>query len=306
MRPADEMSIFVEVVNGGSFSAAAEALRVTPSAVSKNIARLEDRLGVRLLHRTTRQLSVTEEGEAFYQRCRRILSDIEEAEAEVSSARVEPRGTLRVNSVIHFGLHHLTPMMPDFLARYPQLDIQLTLDDRIVDIVEQGFDVAIRAGFLEDSNLVARRLGGNHRVVVAAPSYLAKHGEPKTPDALSGHNCLLYSQLDYLNHWEFPRADGSLQVIEAKGNFSANTGEALREAALAGIGVARLATFSIGESLRAGALRHLLPEYTQDGGNVYAVYPHRRHLSSKVRVFVDYLVERIGPSAPWDAELGSR
>lgn len=303
MDRSDEMSIYVEVVNKGGFSAAAPGLRLTPSAVSKKIARLEDRLGVRLLNRTTRKLSVTEEGEAFFQRCKRILADIEEAEAEVASVRAEPRGTLRVNSAIHFGLHHLVPLLPAFFESYPKVEVELTLDDRMADIVEEGIDVAIRAGFLEDSSLVARRLGGNDRVVVAAPSYLERNGEPSDPEALEGHNCLRYNQMETLNHWEFVMPDGAHKVIHVTGNFAVSTGEAIREAAIAGIGIARLATFSVGSAIGDGSLRHILQDHTQDGGNVFAVYPHRWHLSSKVRVFVDFLADRIGPLAPWDAQF---
>ncbi len=302
MDRSDEMSIYVEVVNKGGFSAAAPGLRLTPSAVSKKIARLEDRLGVRLLNRTTRQLSVTEEGEAYFQRCKRILADIDEAEAEVASVGVEPRGILRVNSAIHFGLHHLVPLLPAFFELYPKVEVELTLDDRMADIVEEGIDVAIRAGFLEDSSLVARRLGGNDRVVVASPAYLERHGEPSEPEALESHNCLRYNQVEMLNHWEFVMPDGARKVIHVTGNFSVSTGEAIREAAIAGIGIARLATFSVGSAIGDGILRHILQDHTQDGGNVFAVYPHRRHLSSKVRVFVDFLADRIGPAAPWDAQ----
>lgn len=300
MDKQGDMAVFAAAVDRGGFSAAARALRLTPSAVSKKIARLEDRLGARLLNRTTRQISLTEEGDRYYERARRILSDIEEAELEVASLQAAPRGRLRVNSVIHFGLHHLMPLIPEFLARYPQVEVELTLEDRIIEIVDEGVDVAIRAGFLEDSSLVARRLGGNWRVVVAAPAYLAAQGAPAIPADLAHHNCLRYSLAPALNHWEFAMTDGGTQMIEVQGNFAANTGEALREAAIAGVGIARLTTYSVGEAIQAGALVNILTDHTQDGGSVYAIYPHRRHLSSKVRVFVDYLAEQIGPSAPWD------
>lgn len=214
-----DMAVFAAAVDHGGFSAAARSLRLTPSAVSKKVARLEDRLGARLLNRTTRQISLTEEGDRYYERARRILADIEEAELEVASLQAAPRGRLRVNSVIHFGLHHLTPLIPDFLARYPQVEVELTLEDRIIDIVDEGVDVAIRAGFLDDSSLVARRLGGNWRVVVAAPAYLAAQGEPATPADLARHNCLRYSLAPALNHWEFAMPGGRTQVIEVQGIF---------------------------------------------------------------------------------------
>lgn len=294
-----EMAVFARVVGAGGFSRAARELKLTPSAVSKKVSRLEDRLGARLLNRTTRRIALTEVGEAFYTRCQRILADIDEAERAVSRADSAARGTLRMSASIAFGQRQIVPLVPEFLERYPDLRVDLTMTDHIVNLVEEGVDVAVRVSSLPDSALVVRKLAPERRIICAAPDYLASHGTPRTPADLVHHNCLTYSTLA-ANEWKFAGADGVFSV-DARGNFEANGGEAMREMALSGVGLVRLATFLIGPDIRAGRLVPLLTDYERaEGSAVYAVYPHRRHLSTKVRAFVDFLVEKMTPTPPWE------
>ena len=294
-----EMQVFARAVRVGSFSAAARELRLTPSAVSKKVSRLEDRLGARLLNRTTRRLGLTEVGEAYYARCQRILGDIEEAERAVTQLDSAPRGTLRVSASIAFGQRQIVPLVPEFLRRFSDLRVELTMTDHLIDLVEDGVDIAIRVSGPPDSALVARKLAPERRIICAAPTYLEQHGTPQTPADLTQHNCLSYSTLA-TNEWQFVSAKGVVSVA-ARGNFEANGGEAMREMALAGVGLVRLATFLIGPDIRAGRLMPLLTEYERpEDSAVYAVYPHRRHLSPKVRAFVDFLVEKMTPVPPWE------
>ena len=303
MDRSAEMSVFSKVIEEGSFSGAARTLKLTPSAVSKQIGRLEDRLGVRLINRTTRRLSATEEGSAFYQRCVRILADMDEAELAVSQLHAAPRGTLRVNCGIAFGKHQVTPLIPEFLGRYPELSIEMTFTDSIVDLVEEGHDVAIRFGNLQDSSMVARQLAVSRRAICASPAYLDRFGEPKHPSELVDHNCLTFSTLTHLNDWLFKIPDGKEFPFRAKGNFLANNGETIHEMVLAGLGIVRLAEFLVEPDVRAGQLKRILTPYYRDiEVPVNAVYPTRRHLSPKVRAFVDFMVEKFNPVPPWEAE----
>jgi len=297
-----EMAMFVRVVDAGSFSAAARALHLTPSAVSKQISRLEGRLDARLLQRTTRRLHLTEEGRAFYERSVRIVAEIAEAEEAVNTLHATPQGTLRVNATVAFAKHQVVPRLPAFLARYPQLRIELELTDRSVDLVEEGLDVAIRLEEqMTDSSLVARRLAVNRRVICASPAYLEANGIPETPDDLLNHNCLTLSARETFNDWEFEDDNGS-RTLRVGGNFEANHGDALHEAVLAGIGLARLATYLVAPDIHAGRLVPLLVDYAHEKNALYVVYPHRRHLSSKVRAFVDFLVEAFTPVPPWEKD----
>lgn len=300
MDKLGEMQAFAEVVEGGSFSAAARNLNMTPSAVSKLIGRLEDRLGARLLSRTTRRLSLTEEGQAFYQRVTPILAEVEEAEETVSLATAEPRGLLRINASTAFGQYQIVPMIPDLLERYPRLQIQLAMTDSIVNLVEEGFDVGIRIGVLTDSSLIARKLGVPRRVVVAAPSYLERRGIPKTPSDLADHDCLKLSIPTSLNRWDFIGPDGPI-TVDVRGRFEADNAVALHEAALAGIGLFRGATFVVGEDIRNGRLVPVLQQFEASGpAGIYVVWPQGRHLSAKVRAFVDALVGKFTPVPPWE------
>ncbi len=300
MDNTSEMAVFVRVVEAGNFSAAARELRLTPSAVSKLIGRLEDRLGARLLNRTTRRVSLTEEGRAFYQRCTPILDAIDEAERAVAELHGEPRGLLKVNASTAFGHYHIEPLIPGFLARYPDLRLELTLSESIVNLIEEEVDVAVRIGQLPDSSLIARKLGTARRIVVASPAYLKRHGTPQTPDDLKDHNCLRLSKATSLNQWEF-KGPGEPRRIDVAGNFEANSGTALHRAAVAGIGLIRVGNFTVAADVRTGRLVPVLADHEPPSEtNIYAVYPHNRHLSPKVRAFVDLLVNKFLPIPPWE------
>ena len=300
MDKLGEMETFARVVETGSFSGAARDLRMTPSAVSKMIGRLEDRLGVRLLSRTTRKLSLTEEGRVFYQRVTPILAEVSEAEDTVSLSTLEARGVLRVNASTAFGQYQIVPLIPDMLERYPNLQVQLTMTDSMVNLVEEGFDVGVRIGVLTDSTLVARKLGVPKRTVVAAPSYLERHGVPRTPDDLVNHECLKLSIPTALNRWEFMFPEGS-RMVDVSGRFEADNAIALHEAAIAGLGLFRAASFVVGDGIKAGRLVPVLEDFETSGdAGIFVVWPHNRNLSAKVRAFVDTLVEAFTPIPPWE------
>ena len=295
---AGEMAVFVQVVEHGSLTAAAHGLRLSPSAVSKLIARLEDRLGARLLQRTTRRVSVTAEGRLFYERARELLEELDAAEELVSAGRLRPRGTLRVSLSHGFGMSQIVPLVPAFAARYPDVELQLSFADSRVDLAGHGIDLAIRLGPVQDEALIARRLGDHGRIVCAAPAYLARHGAPQVPEDLAAHNCILFDRPDYLNQWPFRAADGSVARVRVRGNFRSDNGDALFELLLQGLGVAWAADFLALPHLAAGRLVPLLTEHAVDERTaIHAVYPQRRHLPAKVRAFIDFLVERFQPVA---------
>ena len=292
MDNISEMEVFVRVVQAESFSAAARQLNLSPSAVSKQVGRLEDRLGARLLNRTTRRLSLTEVGSAFYERSERIINDITEAEQAVSHLEGAARGTLKVNLPVAFGRLHVVPHLKEFLAAYPEVRIDLTLNDRFVDLVEEGVDIAIRIGELSDSSLIARKLSPNRRICVAAPSYIKAHGAPDHPEKLLEHNCLVYTYRAQRNDWPFEGPDG-VHTIRVTGNLEANSAEVLRTSICDGIGIGLLPLWLISEDLEAGRVEQIMPAYHAPDSAIYAVYPHSRHLSPKVRSFVDFLVDKI-------------
>jgi DNA-binding transcriptional LysR family regulator len=298
-----DMAVFVAVMEAGGFSAAARRLGLTPSAVSKHVARLEGRLGARLVNRTTRRLSLTSEGEAYLRRAQRILVDIDEAEQAVSQAQGTPQGELRINTGVAFGQHQLVPMLPEFLARYPLIRAKLSFNDNIVDLVEEGDDVGIRIADLVDSSLVARRLAGNRRIICAAPAYIARHGRPATPADLARHNCLVPSYRSTLTNWEFEGPEEPVKLV-IRGAVESNNAEALYQLALAGVGIVRFAEFLVGADVRAGRLVALLQDYDRgESPPISIVYPHRKHLLPKVRAFVDFLVEKCTPP-PWQCDGG--
>lgn len=300
MEDLNAMIVFARVVEARSFSTAAEQLGMSKSTVSKHVSRLEDRLGARLLNRTTRRLNPTEVGLAFYEHCARIAAEVEEAEAVASRLQTSPRGTLRVNAPVSFALLHVVPAIPEFLAHHPELTVDLTLNDRFVDLIDEGFDLAIRIATLPDSSLIARRLAPNRMVVCAAPAYLERHGVPREPGELGRHNCASYTYPALKNEWSF--REGKREItIAVRGNFQSNNGGALRAAALAGLGIVLLPAFIVGEDLKIGTLKRLLGAYELPETSVYAVFPHNRHLSAKIRVFVDFLAARFGPAPYWDA-----
>ena len=291
---------FVRVVEAESFSQAARRLRSSKSAVSRNVGALEFELGVRLFHRTTRSLTLTEAGRGYFERATRILADLEEANLAVSQLQSAPRGRLRVSAPMSFGFLHLAPALPDFLARYPEVAVDLAMNDRFVDLIDEGFDVAVRIGAMEDFSLIARKVAPIRRVVCASAAYFNSRGLPLSPDDLKGHDCLLNSNIASSQEWRFTALDGKSWPVEVKGRLSANNGDALRAAALKGLGIVNLPTFIVGGDLQAGALVTALDKFITQDMALSAVYPHSRHLSPKVRAFVDFLADRFGPRPYWD------
>jgi DNA-binding transcriptional LysR family regulator len=289
----------VAVVQEGSFSAAARRLQMSPQLVSKYVGQLEDRLGARLLQRSTRRLSTTEAGLAYSERCRQVLADIDEMEDAVGETTAQARGTLRINAPMSFGISHLSRAVALFQVEQPSVSVHLTLNDRVVDIVSEGFDLAIRIARLAESTLVARRIAPVRLVACAAPAYLAARGVPATPADLENHNCLGYSYAADRGQWTFKRGSEEYSVA-IKGSFSANNGDALREAALAGAGIVLQPSFIVGNEIRSGRLQVLLPEYSTAGLNLYAVYAHRQYLSAKVRTFIDFLSGYFDSPPYWD------
>lgn len=287
--------VFVAVVEAGSFTAAAKKLGLTKSAVSRRVSDLEEDLGVRLLHRTTRRLSLTEAGERYLQHARPALLEAQAAEDAVSQLQAKPRGRLRINAPMSFGRLHVAPAIPAFLECYPEIEVHMTMDDRVVDLVSGGFDVAIRIGSLPDSSLIARKLGPSHNALCATDAYLRKHGEPRTPEELLDHNCVLYAYFSDANEWTFIR-DDHRQSVRVSGRYQVNNSEALREALLQDVGIGRIPTFIVGPDLAAGRLKRVLPDYTMPSQDIYAVWPETRHLPAKVRLFIDFLRGRSSPS----------
>jgi DNA-binding transcriptional LysR family regulator len=296
---ASEMAAFVRVVDARGFSAAAPALGLSPSAVSKLVTRLEARLGVRLLQRTTRALSLTAEGEAFYAAARRIVGEIAALEAEIGERGRTPHGLLRVTTALTFSTHQLAPIVGEFLTRYPAIQLELMPTDRVVDMIEESIDVAIRIGRLPDSSFMARKIGDDVRLVCAAPSYLAAHPAPQRPQDLTHHNCILSRDRAHLNRWPF-RIDGRVREIEVDGRVAVSEGEAQLRLGLQGLGVVRLTRLTLTASIKRGELVPLLQDYSaEEPVPVHAIYPHRKHLASKVSAFVDFILEKFTPP-PWE------
>ena len=292
MDQLSALNAFCRVVEAGSFSAAAAELNVSHTVMSKQVRQLEAMLGAQLLNRTTRKLALTEAGQAYYGRARRILDDLQEADLAVSAHHATPRGTLRINAPMAFGTINMAQWLPRFMERYPDLKIDLVCNDRVVDLIEEGFDVALRlARDMPDSSLKAKRLATTTTLLVASPTYLQKHGTPSHPHELAHHTCLVYTQVPRPHEWIFDMPDGGRETVTVRGTFQANTGVALRTAALAGVGIATTATFIVHEDLARGDLVPVLPAYTFRARELYAVYPHNRHLSPKVRAFIDFATE---------------
>lgn len=296
-----QFECFVRVVELGSFSAAAQRLRSSKSVVSRQIAALEAELGARLLHRTTRSLTLTEAGQAYFERVSRILADIDEANLSVTQLQAAPRGRLRVNAPMSFGFLHLAPALPDLLERWPELEVEVTMTDRFVDLIEDGVDVAVRIAKLADSSLIARRLAPIRMVVCASPAYLVRKGMPATPADLDGHDCLAFGA-GRGTEWRFVTANGAPWPVTVRGRLGIDNGDALRAAALRDLGVVMLPSFIVGADIQAGALVPLLEAFVPQERSLYAVYPHARHLSPKVRAFVDFLAGCFGPQPYWDRE----
>jgi DNA-binding transcriptional LysR family regulator len=293
------MAVFARVVATGSLSAAARELSLSAAMVSRRLAALESRLGVRLVNRTTRSLHLTDEGATYYESCARVLAEIEQADAAVSAGRQQPQGILRVALPASFGNQYVAPLIPQFAARYPEVQVLLSLSERTVNLIEEGFDLAVRIADLADSSLAARKLAPNRRVVCATPDYLRRHGEPRTPEDLAQHNCLLAG--DFSGAWDYKDPQGRPGTVRVTGRYVCDNWEVLREWALAGLGVALKSTWDVRRHLEDGSLVSLLPGYSfHTDVAIYAVYPHRRHLPAKTRAFIEFLADSFGPEPYWD------
>jgi DNA-binding transcriptional LysR family regulator len=293
------MRAFTKVVARGSYSEAAREMRLSRSAVSKYIIDLEEELGVQLLNRTTRSASPTDNGRLYYDRCLAILAEIEEADLAVSQLQASPRGMLHVNAPMSFGTLHLAKAVAEFMERYPELQIQLILSDQELDTVQEGFDVTIRIADLPASSLIARKIVPAGRILCASPAYLRRRGTPKHPKDLCDHECLSYGHLATGTQWKLTGKDGD-HWLQVPWKLCTNNAEVLRDAAVAGRGIALLPTFIASKELHSGGLRAILTKWHAPELAVYAIYPSTRHLSVKVRVFIDFLVERFGGKPYWD------
>lgn len=300
MDKLDAMNAFAKVVASGSYAEAARRLGVTRSAVSKAVMELEQVLGARLLDRTTRRVTPTEAGLAYYERAQAILADVEETELQISRLHDEPRGVLKINAPMSFGILYLGDAVAAFMARYPELRVELVLNDRFIDPLEEGVDVTVRIGALADSALIARRLAPARRALVAAPAYLDRYGTPGTPAALAQHRCLAYGHMAAVHRWQLTH-DGEQINVPITSALCSNNGEVLRASALAGNGITNLPTFLVGPDIAAGRLVVVLPDYPPTELGIFALYAPNRYLAAKTRVFIDFLLARFGERPSWDA-----
>lgn len=300
MDRLDDIALFLRVLDLGSISAAARSLDLSVALASQRLKRLERQLGVRLLHRTTRRLHPTAEGVALAERGRPLVDALESLAGELRRGGAEVSGTLRMTAPASFGRQYLSPLLPSFLSRYPNVRISLDLSDLKMDLVSAGYDLAVRIGTLEDSNLVARRIAANRRVLCASPDYLARHGTPRTPEDLARHECLvLVGSQGRQDTWRVNGPDGREIAVRVSGRFECNFGEALRDAALGGFGIALHSTWHVGEDLRSGRLRQVLPAYAIAESAIHAVMPQRHLMPPRVRAFVDFLGEQFA-APPWE------
>ena len=290
MDKFQEMRVFAAVVDAGSFVGASNAIEMSKPAVSRHVQDLEARLGVRLLQRTTRKLSLTEEGAVFYARCKDLLANVDEAEAEITSRTGEASGLLKVNVPVSFGIIHLAPLWAEFMARHPRVRLDVTLSDRVVDLVDEGFDVAVRIARMPNSSLISRKIAATRMIVCATPAYLKKHGTPKHPADLVAHTVLAYSLFSAGDSWAFDGPEGTV-TVKVTPQLHTNSGDTCRAAALQHHGIIYQPSFLVGGDLKSGALVQLLPDYQSAELGVYAVYPTRKHLSPKVRLLIDFLIE---------------
>lgn len=283
-----EMGVFTAIVDAGSFIGAAESLGVSKAAVSRILGDLEKRLGTRLLHRTTRRLSLTDEGKVFYVRCKAVLADVEEAEAEITARSGHVHGLLKINVPVTFGLLHLSPLWGAFMAQNPAVTLDITLSDRLVDVVEEGYDVVVRIGRLRSSSLISRQLSTTRMVLCASPRYLDQHGRPSHPGELTHHAVLTYSLFSTGEQWVFQGPQGPVSVAVTP-RMRSNSGDTCRDAALQHQGIILQPSFLVGNDLRSGALEEIMPEYRSFEMGIYALYPSRQHVTPKVRMLIDYL-----------------
>ncbi|MEO8508673.1 MAG: LysR family transcriptional regulator [Betaproteobacteria bacterium] len=299
----DAIAAFVKVVETGSFARAAERLDVSVSSVSRHVTDLEAHLDARLLNRTTRRLSLTETGRAFHERCVQLLADLGEAEESAGAGSVTPRGTLRISCSVTFGERYVAPAVAQFMARYAETRFDVELSDRSVDLVDEGFDAAVRIGAIGGQNLVGRRVGATQLVCCASPTYLARRGEPRVPEDLATHACLLYEYAPQRDSWAFVDKSGTERRVRVTGPVHSNNGAFAAALARAGVGIAYEPDFIVGADLRAGALVPILRAFAPAPSPIHVVYASRRHLSAKVRAFADFLAERFAtPEWAFDAK----
>lgn len=290
-----EMRVYTAVVNAGSFVRAADDLQISKAATSRYVADLEARLGVRLLQRTTRKLSLTEEGEVFYTRCKTLLNELDETEAEITSRAGEASGQLKINAPLSFGLLHLASLWPEFMAKHPKVSLDVTLGDRTIDLIEEGFDLAVRIGEMPSSSLISRKLGKTRMVLCASPEYVKKQGIPIQPSDLAVLDVISYNLLAMGEDWQFFGPNGGI-TVKVHPRMRTNSGDTCRMAALLGQGIVLQPSFLIGADLASGALVELLPEYRSVELGIYAVYPTRKFVAPKVRLLIDFLVEALRQS----------
>jgi DNA-binding transcriptional LysR family regulator len=284
------LTAFVRVVDSGGFSAAGRRLNMSTTMVSNHVQALEDRLGARLLHRTTRKVSLTEVGKAYYDRCTQILADLEQADDVAGALQSTPRGTLRIYTATHI-VPFLSPVVAGFLSSYPDVKVDLTMGERAIDLIDEGFDIAVRLTPPPDSSLIVRSLATWRHVLCCSHDYLEKHGRPQQLSELSGHNCVRHAMYPYADEWQFTDRKGAPASVRVSGNLITNSGETLRMAALQGVGICLAAGFLVHDDLESGRLVRLLSEYRPVELSMNAVYPHRHHLSAKVRTFIDLLAQ---------------
>ena len=287
------MNIFCEVANQRGFAPAARSLNLSTSAVSRYVMDLEAWLGVQLFQRTTRSLSLTVAGSVYLDRCQRVITEVEEIQSAAIDQRVEPQGLLRATAPVFVAKNFLQEVLPEYFRRYPKVELDLLVSDRFIDLVGEGFDVAVRAGVLEDSSLIARRLADGGLVLIAAPGYLEEHGAPENVEALNDHNCLVDTAPGYGNRWPLS-GDKKQKSVTVSGNFRVNSGELVRELAIAGQGIALLPRFMVARDISDGALVTVLEGSVTFKGGIYAVYPKHRHVSPSVRSFVNFLESKAG------------
>src|SRR5688500_3623026 len=295
------IQVFAQVVESGSFAKAAGRLGLSTSAASRHVAELEAHLQTRLLNRTTRRVSLTESGQAFYERAVQLLADLEEAEQEAGRAAVVPRGTIRLTTSGNFGVRHLAPALAEFPAQHSGGRVDASLSGRVAELAAGGFDLGVRGGTPGCGHLVARELGETRLVPCASPQYLSAHPAPKTPEDLAGHNCFTYEYVTPRNVWRFRDGAGQERAVRVAGTLHSNNGDLLAEAAARGAGIVFEPAFIVGPDVRAGRLVPLLQEFTPPPVPIYAVYPSRKHLSAKVRRFVDFLIARFAEAQDWSA-----
>ena len=295
----NSIEVFLKVAKAKSFSEAAEQLGLSKAMVSKHVTNLENSLGVRLLNRTTRQISLTEAGSAYRVRIREIMNDMTETELAISQLSSEPQGTLRIMAPTSFGSFHLARAIADYRKIYTKVGIEAILTDREADIIEDGLDIVIKVGVLEDSSLVARKIANTRMVVCASQNYLEEHGVPIKPEDLLKHNCLIFSGRQPMGEWRFT-VDGKIKKLRVKGDVRSNVGDALRIAAIQGCGLVQLPTYMTGLDIKSDRLRAVLENYEPLDRPIHAIYPHRQHLSAKVRTFVEFLYERYQPAPYWE------